>query len=108
MSSGLEIDRDSVERHATAMRVHGEDYAAALERLRERGVAGASWGGAGGLLSMLLGPYAEATALGLEAMTGISGAMGDTGNGLSLASANTREGERAGVDQARALADRWT
>jgi hypothetical protein len=107
MSSGFEINRESVEQYASRMRIHGEDYAAALQRLKERGLGGTSWGD-DGLLSMLVRPYAEATALGLEAMTGLSTVIGETGDGLSGVASNTRAAEEANVRETLSLNDdRW-
>ncbi|MFG1704217.1 hypothetical protein ACFLIM_13590 [Nonomuraea sp. M3C6] len=106
MSSGFEIDHESVERYGSQMRAHGEDYAAALQRLRERGLGGASWGD-DGLLSMLVGPYAEASMMGLQAMTGQSMVMGDSGDGLTGTSATIQAADDAGGQQVSGVQDRW-
>jgi hypothetical protein len=104
MSAGFEIARGTVEQQASRMRAHGDDYAAALRRLSERGPGAGSWAG-GSLLSVLAGPYAEAVGLGLQAMTELSATMTGTGDALDRASANTRETERAGEEGARRIAD---
>ncbi|MEV8638268.1 hypothetical protein AB0395_42105 [Streptosporangium sp. NPDC051023] len=41
MASGLEVARETMGQEASRMRIHGEDYAAAVRRLRERGTGGA-------------------------------------------------------------------
>lgn len=104
MSAGFEIARETVERHASRMRAHGDDYAAALQRLSERGPGAGSWA-SGSLLSVLAGPYAEAAGLGLQAMTELSATMTGTGDALDRSSANIRQTERAGTDEARRIAD---
>ncbi len=102
MGSGFEMAREAMGQEASRMRIHGEDYAAAVRRLRERGSGGASWGD-DGLLSMLVGPYAEASMLGLEAMTGLAGVIGDTGGTMTTVLANTDMAEAAGIEQSAAL-----
>ncbi|MEV8638269.1 hypothetical protein AB0395_42110 [Streptosporangium sp. NPDC051023] len=52
---------------------------------------------------MLLGPYAEASALGLEAMIGLSGVVNGTGEAMNTVLANTETAEAAGVEQSSAL-----
>ncbi|MEV7011183.1 hypothetical protein [Streptosporangium sp. NPDC051022] len=102
MGSGFEIAREAMGQEASRMRIHGEDYAAAVRRLRERGSGGASWGD-DGLLSMLVGPYAEASTLGLEAMTGLSGVIDGTGETMNTVLANTDAAEAASIEQSNGL-----
>ncbi|WP_169953348.1 hypothetical protein [Microbispora sp. H11081] len=107
MESGLEIVHDRMRQDAFRMRVHGDDYASALRRLRERGLGGAAWQD-DGLLGMLAGPYAECTLLGVEALAGLSAAIGDTGDGLGRASARVAEAEDASRSLSRDLyGEQW-
>ncbi|GAA3078394.1 hypothetical protein GCM10017600_06380 [Streptosporangium carneum] len=84
------------------MRIHGEDYAAAVRRLTERGSGGASWRD-DGLLSMLIGPYTEASTLGLRAMTGLSEVIDGTGETMNTVLANTDTAEAASIEQSSGL-----
>ncbi|GAB3162730.1 hypothetical protein [Microbispora hainanensis] len=107
MEPNLEIIHDRMRQDASRMRVHGEDYDAALRRLRERGLGGAAWQD-DGLLGMLTGPYAECTLLGVEALTGLSATMADTGDGLGRVSARVGEAEGASLTRSRDLyGEQW-
>lgn len=83
-----------VEQSVLRMRIHEEDYAAAIRRLTERGPGGASWCD-NGLLGPLVGVYAECSRTGIETLTGLSMAIGETGGGLEAVVGRARDTEAA-------------
>ncbi|MDH2427929.1 hypothetical protein [Sphaerisporangium sp. TRM90804] len=85
MHGGFEMTHGSLEASASHLRVHGEEYSAALERLRQRGGGAASWGD-DGLMSYLASAYTQATATALDAYTLVGDVIGSTGNAMSTAS----------------------
>ncbi|MFF4415585.1 hypothetical protein ACFYY8_23890 [Streptosporangium sp. NPDC001559] len=101
MSSGFEISRGTLEQESSRMRTHGEDYAAAVRRLRERGLGGSSWGD-NGLLSTFLHSYSEAGMVGLDALTGLSQVIDGTGGAMSTVVANTDVAEQASIPYGQA------
>ncbi|WP_237105206.1 hypothetical protein [Nonomuraea sp. MG754425] len=78
----------------TRIATHGAEYQAALQRLRERGNGVSSWGD-DGLFGGFATMYAECTQVSLMALTGVSGEVGGTGEGLRAVSRNTRQMEEA-------------
>lgn len=93
--SGLEIDRDWVGVQAPRrMDVHGEDYDAAVQRLRQREIGGASWGEVG-----LIAECAAALGLGGHYLHEVLGDLGPalilTGDHVHTAAANTAAAEAA-------------
>ncbi|GAA4229271.1 hypothetical protein GCM10023075_36450 [Streptosporangium album] len=79
------------------MRVHGEDYAAAVQRLRERGPGGACWGDTG-LIGTFAGAYAECSRVGVEALTGLHTVIGTTG-GCMASTAGSLHGTETLIQQ---------
>ncbi len=83
------------------MRIHSEEYEAALARLRQR--AGASWGD-DGIFVVINQAWVDCCHTTLAAKGALSGVIGDTGTGMAVANRNVRE-----ADGTFALpeADRW-
>jgi hypothetical protein len=105
MNSGIEIANGQVAQLAAQMRVHGEDYTAALRRLQERGYGCGTWGDNTGLFAALHAEYASCGASGLAALSGLSGVMGATGDGLDTARSRIADVDAAAAEEsARASA----
>ncbi|WP_344947154.1 hypothetical protein [Sphaerisporangium flaviroseum] len=85
MDGGFEMTHGSLEVSASHLRVHGMEYQAALQWLRERRDGGASWGD-DGLMSFLASAYTECTHTALDAFTHMGNVIGATGDALSTAS----------------------
>ncbi|TDE44111.1 hypothetical protein E1295_25565 [Nonomuraea mesophila] len=102
MSQGFEIDREAFGQHAVRMTAHGDDYAAAIQRLKERGYAEGGWGDTDGLLSLLMPAYAESVCLGLLAHDRLSAALRRTGYGMHEVRRNIDDAEPAGFTDASA------
>ncbi|TDD51795.1 hypothetical protein E1286_09800 [Nonomuraea terrae] len=103
MSSGMEIAHGQVARNAASLRIHGEDYAAALQRLRERGYGCGSWGDDTGLFAAFHAEYSQCGVYAAEALLGISGVMGQTGDGLDIARGRIAEAEALAQEQSAKL-----
>lgn len=101
MGNGFEISRGTLEQESSRMRTHGEDYAAAVRRLRERGLGGSSWGD-NGLLAMFVRSYSEASVVGLDALTGLSQVIDGTGGAMGTVIANTEVAEQASMPYGQA------
>ncbi|MFC6082702.1 hypothetical protein [Sphaerisporangium aureirubrum] len=85
MQRGFDITHTPVEVDASRLRVHGEEYAAALARLRERGAGGASWGD-DGLMSGLVSTYFRSVTAALDTYSHMGSVISGTGDGMSAAS----------------------
>ncbi|MEV4115640.1 hypothetical protein [Nonomuraea sp. NPDC049695] len=94
--TGLEIALGAVGRNASEIRTLGEDYDAAIQRLRERANGAAAWGD-DGLFGVITAAYAECTQMGLAALTGVSSEITGTGEGLDAVGRNTQAAEDANV-----------
>lgn len=95
--SGLEIDREWAGVHAPRrMNVHGEDYDAAVQLLRQREIGGASWGDVGMIAEC-------ASALGLsgnylhEALGDLGPTLNRTGDQVHTAASNIATAEDVSV-----------
>ncbi|MEU9831568.1 hypothetical protein AB0D67_08495 [Streptosporangium sp. NPDC048047] len=88
MTFGFEIAPDATGQDASRIRTHGEEYDAAVQRLRDRGVGGGSWGD-DGLLGPLTAVYADCSAAAVEALTGLSSVITGVGDGLRAVAANS-------------------
>ncbi|WP_449063527.1 hypothetical protein [Planomonospora algeriensis] len=92
--TGFEISSGAVGQEGARVSARGADYDAAVQRLRERGYGASSWGD-DGLFGMIVAAYAECAQVSLEALAGLSGEIGGTGEGLGNVARNTRDTENA-------------
>ncbi|MDF5756041.1 hypothetical protein [Spongiactinospora sp. TRM90649] len=92
MGTNFQIDHQEVWQNAQQMSAHGEDYVAALARLRERGAGGAAWGD-DGLIGEFTMAYGDCLLTGMTALTGLGAVIGDTGGALGAVVARTRAAE---------------
>ncbi|MDA0646292.1 MULTISPECIES: hypothetical protein [Nonomuraea] len=84
MSTGFEMAPESLRLQATRVHQHGEDYEAAVARLRE---GGGQWGD-DGLFAALQLAWTECREVILTAVPGLSGSINGVGDGMVAASAN--------------------
>ncbi|GAA3696358.1 hypothetical protein GCM10022224_072480 [Nonomuraea antimicrobica] len=102
MNSGIEIAGPQVTHYAGLMRLHGEQYTAALQRLQESGYGCQSWGDNTGLFSGLYDEYARCGSYGVEALLSVSRFLTETGDGLNTVRANIAEVESVPFGQSQA------
>lgn len=81
MHGGLEIDHGAMKRAASNLVDHGDDYRAALQRLRERS-DGSAWGD-DGLFAAFVAAYNQCAWTALQAYSHMGTAIGDTGDALT-------------------------
>lgn len=74
------------------MRIHGEEYDAAVQRLRER--AGASWGD-DGLFAIVNQVWAQCSQTIVATKSALSDEVRDTGGGLTTVARNIRDADTA-------------
>ncbi|MCG5220636.1 hypothetical protein [Streptosporangium sp. KLBMP 9127] len=107
MTSGFEMSSDVMSENATRVRANGEDYAAAMQRLSERGAGGGAWGD-DGLLGLFTSAYAECTRMGVEALTGLADTIGTTGDSLNTVASRSRAAEEVSLgDTGKLHGEAW-
>jgi hypothetical protein len=95
--TGFEIASGAVGREGSRVSTHGADYDAAIHWLRERGNGASCWGD-DGLFGGITATYGECIQIGLAALTGVSGEIDGTGEGMSSASKTTLDAEAANAE----------
>ncbi|TMR98699.1 hypothetical protein [Nonomuraea basaltis] len=90
--TGYEIASGAVGREGTNVGDQRTVYDAALQRLSERGYGSLSWGD-DGLFGTFAAAYAACTQVSLTALTGVSGELDGTGQGLTGVARNARDTE---------------
>ncbi|MEV4474749.1 hypothetical protein ACFFR3_22720 [Nonomuraea salmonea] len=95
MQYGVEIAKEAYTEQARRLQTHGDDYAAAVERLRERG---GRWGD-DGLFAEIETAWIECRLAMLEAVPGIGGHIGGVSAGMRLVPQNVTAGEQASAMQ---------
>ncbi|MEU7829561.1 MULTISPECIES: hypothetical protein [unclassified Nonomuraea] len=101
--TGLEISLGAVGQDASRLRTHAEEHNSALNPLVQRGDGVSSWGD-DGMFGMFAGIYADARETSMAALTALSTALGETGDGLHRVVRNNSEAEAA---NARNAGDIW-
>lgn len=92
MDRGFDMAHGALESSAAQLMAHGEDYAAALSRLRERGAGAAAWGD-DGLMSSLASGYTRGVQAALGAYQHVGDVIGAAGAGLATASRRVTHAE---------------
>ncbi|WP_248963502.1 hypothetical protein [Sphaerisporangium perillae] len=79
------------------LRIHGEEYASAVRRLREPGDGAESWGDTG-LLSPVVSAYTQCKNTALDTFTHMGTVIGGTGDAVSISTGRVSylEGDMAG------------
>ncbi|MFC4118727.1 hypothetical protein [Nonomuraea zeae] len=95
--TGLEIASGAVGREGSHVSTHGADYEAAIQWLRQRGNGAASWGD-DGLFGGITAAYSECIQIGLNALTGVSGEIDGTGEGMVAVARTTSDAEAANAE----------
>jgi hypothetical protein len=104
MDGRLEMTHGSLEASASHLRVHGEQYAEALGRLRERGAGAAAWGD-DGLMSGLASGYTRCVQTALDTFLHLGNVIGATGDGMATASRRMAYVEQDMTRRAAGLGD---
>lgn len=91
MSTGFEMATESLRMQASRVHQHGEDYEAAVARLRQ---SSGQWGD-DGLFAALQMAWTECREVILAAVPGLSGSINGVGDGMAAASANVAAVESA-------------
>jgi len=91
MTTGIDITGEAVRRQASHVRAHGEDYEAAVERLRARS---GGWGD-DGLFAEFEAVWHECRLTMLATVPALSGTIGGVGDGLALVSGNVGAADQA-------------
>ncbi len=91
MTTGMDIAKGSLRQQATRVRVHGEEYEAAVERLRART---GGWGD-NGLFGEFEKAWVECRHTMLTTVPALSGTIGGVGDGMALVPDNVEAAEQA-------------
>jgi nitrogen-specific signal transduction histidine kinase len=94
MASEVGIVKGHVAQHGARLQGHGDDYAAALRRVSERGAGGAAWRD-DGLFGPLVSMYTEGARTGLDMLTCLAETINDSGDGMRVADATMRVADDA-------------
>ncbi|MFG1696644.1 hypothetical protein [Nonomuraea sp. NPDC049309] len=93
MHYGVEIAKEAYTEQAKRLQTHGDDYVAAVERLRERG---GRWGD-DGLFAAIEMAWVDCRQAMLEAVPGLGGHIGEVSEGMRLVPRNVTAAEQAGA-----------
>lgn len=100
MSTGFEMAAEALRSQASRVHQHGDEYEAAVARLRE----GSGHWGDDGLFAALQLAWTECREIILAAVPGLSGTINGVGDGMVTASTNVEAVEGAMTTPG---ADRW-
>ncbi|MFC5822749.1 hypothetical protein [Nonomuraea insulae] len=91
----MEVGKDALRMQASRLHTNGDDYTAAVERLRERG---GRWGD-DGLFAEIEAAWVDCRQTVIEAVPGIGGTVNGVGDGMLAVPRNIDAGEDASAMQ---------